>query len=126
MPNHYRQIPISAAASGMVLSDAVLDTKGYVLVPKGTVLTTAMLKALDRHEIEVIAVVCEGDLTENDQVEHIQLCLRVEQLFRKPSAVSKSISLVSDTNTSLSCESSLTATDVLHRYILNFRSKDLP
>lgn len=126
MQNHYRQLPLNAAAAGMVLSDAVLDTKGHILVPKGAVLTTAMLLALDRHEIEVIAVVSAEELAEDDEPERVQRCQRVERLFRKPSPFPGSISPDGETSPSLSFESSPTATDVLHRYILNFRSADSP
>ena len=126
MPNHYRQIPLKAAVAGMVLSDAVLDTKGHILVPKGAVLTSAMLEALGRHEIEVVAILSNTESSSDDEGERVIRFQRVERLFRKPGLVDPGADPHADAGRPASFDSLPTATAILHRYILNFRSEDLP
>lgn len=120
MPNRYQQIPLAAAMPGMTLSDAVLDTKGNVLLPKGTQLNDVMLTSLLRHQIATV-VIAGGEVSaEVDNAERDQRIARVDHLFRLPASVT------SDSSTSGEPASPPSlATGTLHGYIRNFRSGTL-
>lgn len=77
-----KQLEVGAAAVGMVLSEAVFDAHGNVLLPQGVVLDEALLASLQRRGIDWIAVadnaVCEAQL----QAEKERLLQRLPVLFR--------------------------------------------
>lgn len=115
MPNRYHQIQLAAARPGMTLSDAVLDTKGNVLLPKGTQLSEAMLASLLRHQIDTVVIAGIEVSAEEDTALRNQCVARLDFLFRQPGKVELAAEI-----TSAQQDSAATAT--LHRYILNFRS----
>ena len=78
-----RQVPVADAFPGMVLSDAILDGDGGVLLPSGTTLTEVNLKSLWRRGIEWIMVV-NSDVSEAElEAERTQIRQRLSTLFRK-------------------------------------------
>jgi len=110
MLKRHLQIILANATAGMTLSDAILDTKGNLLLPEDTQLTDAILESLRRHQIETIAVAgAEISETENN-IERQQRLLRVEELFR------------SSDMTSETTVQELRATETLHQYVKNFRA----
>ena len=109
MPNRHQQIPLAAAASGMTLSDAVLDTKGNVLLPKGTLLTDGMLASLLRHQIATVVVIGGEVSAEEDSAERERRVARLEYLFRASDSTAPGLP-------------ASTATNDLHQHILRFRS----
>ena len=111
------QIVLANATPGMTLSDPVLDTKGNILLPDGVVLTEAMLQSLKRHQIDSIAVALEALSQVDADAERDRQIARVERLFRPPGASS-----AADT----AAVPMPSATDLLHRYILNFRLGVMP
>ena len=112
MPTRYLQLPLASAQTGMTLSDAVLDTKGNILLPKGTVLTEAMLASLLRHQIDTV-VIAGGEVSpEQDSAERDVQIARLTYLFRQPG------------NVGLTTPRS-DATVALQQTILNFRSSTL-
>ena len=120
MPNRYQQIPLATAKPGMTLSDAVLDTKGNILLPKGTQLNETMLASLLRHQIATV-VIAGGEVSaEVDNTERQERMARVDHLFRPPASVTPQSpgSIESDLPPSV-------ATAALHGYIRNFRSGTL-
>lgn len=112
MTKRYRQIALSDATDGMILSDAVLDTRGNILLPQGTVLTASMLVSLERHQIETVAIAGAPISAEAECAEHAQRLARVARLFRQSGAVPGSPPPVPVP----------AATGTLHQYILNFRA----
>jgi hypothetical protein len=96
----------------MTLSDPVLDTKGNILLPGGAVLTTALLASLQRHQIDTIAIAAAPVSQVDADAERDRQIARVERLFRKPGTVSGGADAAPPPESS----------EVLHRYILNFRS----
>ena len=107
MPNRPNQIPLSAATTGMTLSDPVLDTKGNVLLPQGTVLTTALVQSLARHQIDSIAITAEAPSQAEMDVQRDRQIARVERLFRMTGSAGAG-----------------PATEILHRLVLQFRSEE--
>jgi hypothetical protein len=76
-------VKLDDVVAGMVLSNAVVDTHGGVLLPAATALTDTMIRSLRRREIETVYIVnediSEADLTaERERVEQ-----RLTRLFRK-------------------------------------------
>lgn len=114
MPNRYHHILLSAAKPGMILSDAVLDTKGNVLLPKGTLLNDGMLASLLRHQIATVVIAGGEVSTEVERTERAEHSARVDHLFRQPGS------------TNLLAPPCSAASNLLHQYILHFRSSDLP
>jgi hypothetical protein len=49
-------LPLDRARAGMVLSAALRDAQGHLLLPSGTVLTPAMLASLARHGVNALPV----------------------------------------------------------------------
>lgn len=95
----------------MTLSDAVLDTKGNILLPRGTQLTDAILASLLRHQIATVVIAGTEVSAEEDSAERDRRVARLEHLFRTPASAAP---VLSDS-----------ATPTLHRYILQFRSSTL-
>ncbi len=83
MLKRHTQIPLSDASPGMTLSDPILDTKGNLLLPVGTLLTSAILESLRRHQIDTVAIAGAEISTIEENSEREQRLGRVERLFRK-------------------------------------------
>ena len=113
MTNRYHQLPLGSASPGMTLSDPVLDTKGNILLPKGTQLTAAMLASLQRHQIDTVAIADSHVSAEEDSAERDRRMIRVAHLFRQPGSL----------ETTPQPRSS--ASDVLRQFVLNYRLSDL-
>ena len=111
MPNRYTQLPLTKAIEGMTLSDDVLDTKGNVLLPGGTVLTAALLASLERHAIDMVAIAGPGLSPADSQADLERHIARLTHLFRVPGS----------TRAPPEAQALVAATDVLHQYVLNFR-----
>ena len=83
MLNRYIQLDVDDAAAGMVLSEAVLDAHGGVLLPGATTLTDAMLTSLQRRGIDTVRVV-NDDISEADlEAERERVQQRLTVLFRQ-------------------------------------------
>ena len=96
----------------MTLSDAVLDTKGNILLPQGTQLNDAMLASLLRHQIATV-VVNGGEVSaEEIDAERDHRIARVAYLFRP---AGRETAALPDS----------VATDALHQYVLRYRSSTL-
>jgi hypothetical protein len=68
----------------MVLSDVLLDQHGQVLLPQGAILTAAIIAALPRHGIDMLAVV-RGDAPSEPAPDLAAVEKRLAHLFRKHS-----------------------------------------
>ncbi|HJW57662.1 MAG TPA: hypothetical protein VJ577_20560 [Burkholderiaceae bacterium] len=72
---------------GMTLSEPLLDAKGGVLLPPGTMLTEGMLNTLRRRRIETIAVFWEREenppVDTEIAVERERARQRLRKLFRR-------------------------------------------
>ena len=112
MPTRSTQIALSAAITGMTLSDPVLDTKGNVLLPEGTVLTTALVASLTRHEIETVGICMDAASQADADIERDRQISRVERLFRAAGRV----------NAGAGDGMQPAVTQTLHQLVLNFRS----
>jgi len=97
----HQLVSLEMATAGMVLSDAILDQQGKVLLPQGTVLTASTIAALGRHEIALLPVVVTGVAA--PEVDAAAVTARLDYLFRGAAAAPDS------------------ATALLHGYILDFR-----
>ena len=116
MPTRHTQIALTDATPGMTLSDPVLDTKGNILLPGGATLTTALLASLQRHQIDTIAITAALVSQADADAERDRQIARVERLFRKPGMIAAPDPAAP----------ALENTDLLHGYILNFRSGVMP
>jgi hypothetical protein len=56
----HEMVGLDKASPGMVLSSAILDQQGKILLAQGTVLTAATIAALGRHEVAMLPVVVTG------------------------------------------------------------------
>ena len=63
-------LPLAQARAGMVLGNELRDAQGTLLLPRGTVLTPAVLASLQRHGIATLQV----------EAPH---AARIDYLFRK-------------------------------------------
>jgi hypothetical protein len=81
----YQHLALSQVKPGMILSDAILDKQGQVLLPHGAVLTAKTIALLPNHDIEMVAVLrAEGDLAApTAPVDSGAIEARLERLFRK-------------------------------------------
>ena len=120
MPNRYTQLPLNKATEGMILSDAVLDTKGNVLLPGGTVLTAALLASLERHQIDMVAIAGPGWSPADSQADRERHIARLAHLFRVPGSVTSD--LPANSGALPEAQAPGSTTYVLHQYILAFRS----
>jgi len=99
-------VDLGHASAGMVLSDAILDQQGQVLLAEGTVLTLAMLAALSRHEVAMLPIALPASAT--PPVDAAAVTARVRYIFRGDGS-------------ERDAGPSDTATSLLHRYILDYR-----
>ncbi|MBC7513721.1 MAG: hypothetical protein H7234_04710 [Herminiimonas sp.] len=131
MTTHHKQVPLSDAVPGMLLWDAVADSHGNVLLSAGTVLTTAILASLQRHQIEMLAIAGAALSDAEELARSTRQAGRIAWLFRKPgSATSLATAALSD-GAAAADEAghggtATSATAMLHRYVTNFRSGTLP
>jgi hypothetical protein len=83
MMSRKKLVSLDEAVAGMVLSQAVVDDNGAVLLPASTVLTDAMLRSLGRRAIEMLYVV-DNDISEAElEAQRERSQLRLKKLFRK-------------------------------------------
>lgn len=84
MTGLHQYMALAQVQAGMVLSDELLDLQGKVLLPRGTILSAAMLEALQRHDIEALPIMLEATLSSREVAcaleQHRQ---RIAHLFRK-------------------------------------------
>jgi hypothetical protein len=78
-----KQVDVDEAVAGMVLSQAVRDGRGGILLPENTVLTDALLTSLRRRGIDRIDVVNNDLSAEQLHVECERVQRRLVRLFRK-------------------------------------------
>ncbi len=116
MTTHHKQVPLSSAVPGMVLWDAVTDSHGNVLLPAATVLTAPMLASLERHQIDMLAIAGAALSEAEELARSTQQAARIAWLFRRPGTAA-SLATSSAPNAAAP-----DATDVLHRYVTNFRT----
>ena len=128
MTTHHKQVPLSDATAGMLLWDAVVDGRGNVLLPAGTVLTTPMLASLARHQIEMLAIAGPALSAAEELARTAQLTARIAWLFRIPGDARGPAkqTATSAADNATHDDSSAAATDVLRRYVSNFRANTLP
>jgi|SRR3569833_1284992 hypothetical protein len=83
MTSRSRQLDLSDAAAGMVLSEAVLDAHGGVLLKEATTLSDAILTSLRRRGVETVFVI-DDTLSEEDlKAERERVQAHLAHLFRK-------------------------------------------
>lgn len=119
MTTHHKQVPLSDAVPGMTLWDAVTDSHCNVLLPAGTVLTASMLASLARHQIDMLAIAGAVLSEAEERTRSTQLAGRIAWLFRTPGTTSLAAAAAPDGPQNGAAPS---ATDVLHRYVTNFRT----
>lgn len=82
-----RLLELDRVEPGMILSEALLDTKGEVLLPEGATLTEAMLGALQRRGVDYLAVNCDEEADEvtgaDKQAQLERMRERMDKLFRR-------------------------------------------
>lgn len=85
-------IPLTDAASGMVLADALHDANDAVLLPAGCVLTAAILHALERRGVTIITIDIANDADDINEVATAeQITARIEHVFRRGSGTAHSV-----------------------------------
>lgn len=77
------QLDIDEAEAGMVLSDAVLDGQGGLLVASGATLTESTLQSLRRRGIDTLSVLNDRISEEELAAERQRHQQRLAKLFRK-------------------------------------------
>jgi len=102
----HQMVDLDKASAGMVLSDAILDQQGQVLLAEGTVLTEATLAALARHDIAMVPIALSAEAA--PPVDAAAIVARIDYLFRGDGSESHAGPLD-------------TATALLHRYIIDYR-----
>lgn len=101
MSTIHKQMALADVLPDMILSDAVTDAQGNILLAKGAVLTQGMLDALARHEIDFLPIL-SGQISEQEDAAiraHYQT--RLARLFRHTAENA--------------------ATDMLEQYVRHFR-----
>lgn len=86
MNKKHRYVPIEQIIPGTLLADELLDKVGHMLLPAGTSLTPAILKAVANHNIHHLSIMIDNDQIEDDvhvdeknQGLHLE---RLHQIFR--------------------------------------------
>ena len=102
----HQMIDLHQASPGMVLSDAILDQQGQVLLAEGSVLTDATIAALARHDIAMVPIAVSAGAT--PPVDAAAVTARIAYIFRGDGS-------------ERDAGPSDTATALLHRYILDYR-----
>ena len=106
MNTAHQMVGLDKASPGMILSDAILDQQGQVLLAQGTVLTDATIAALARHDIAMLPIALTAEAT--PAIDAAAVKARVDYLFRGDGS-------------ELDAGPFDTATSLLHRYILDYR-----
>lgn len=107
MSSSYRPTPLADACAGMVLADAVRDTKGNVLLAQDVVLTDTMLAALARHGIATLPILQATPAPSPIDPQAVQA--RLDHLFRNN---------VRDDDANRATDY---ATGILRRYVEDYR-----
>jgi hypothetical protein len=102
----HQMVSLGKARPGMILSDAILDQQGQVLLAQGIVLTDATIAALGRHDVTMLPIAMEADAA--PPVDVPAATARIGYLFRGDGS-------------ELDAGPFDTATSLLHRYILDYR-----
>lgn len=76
----HQMLTLGKVAPGMVLSDAILDRQGQVLLAQGTVLTVATIGALARHGVTMLPI--EVSASDLPQVDVAAVRARLDHVFR--------------------------------------------
>jgi hypothetical protein len=106
MTGLHQHMELARVRSGMVLSDELLDLQGKVLLPRGTVLSAAILALLPHHGIETLPIMLQATLSDQEVACALQRHReRIAYLFRKNDPADKSDQV----------------TSLLHRLVLDFR-----
>lgn len=79
----YQHLTLDKIRPGMILSDELLDGHGHVLLPRGAVLTEAIIALLPRHGIESVAVEVGGATGAQPAPDPDAVAQRLAHLFRK-------------------------------------------
>ena len=88
MNKKHRYVELSKISVGAILAEDLLDKQGHVLLPAGTALSAAMLKAMAHHEIHHLPLLStdeeETQTTENplDSTAQDQQLDRLHHIFR--------------------------------------------
>jgi hypothetical protein len=84
MSAHYRHVALAEVKPGMILSDKLLDQRGQLLLPQGTVLTAATIALFPRHGIEMLAILrTDGSPGQPAAPDEALVEQRLARLFRK-------------------------------------------
>ena len=106
MTGLHQHLELAQVRTGMVLSDELLDMQGKILLPRGTVLSAAMLALLPHHDIETLPIMLQTALSEQEVACALQQHRkRIAYLFRKSDPADESDP----------------ATSLLRRLVLDFR-----
>jgi hypothetical protein len=76
----HEMVSLDKSLPGMILSDAILDQQGQVLLAEGTVLTAATIAALGRHEVAMLPIMVTGAVA--PVVDVIAVTARLAYIFR--------------------------------------------
>jgi hypothetical protein len=82
MISRYIEIDLDEADAGMVLCTEVLDHQGSVLLPKGAILSDALITSLRRRGIDTLHVVNDAISEQELAEERERVLLRLASLFR--------------------------------------------
>lgn len=79
----HKQLALEEAEPDMILSDALFDQQGQILLPKGTVLTEQMLASLARHEVAWLRIEM-GEMTpEEEMAQRAYFSQQIDHIFRQ-------------------------------------------
>jgi hypothetical protein len=82
MSTAHKLTELGRARPGMALSDDLLDRQGQMLLPKGAVLTEAMLASLARHGVAMLPLVGAEAEADTCAVDPVEVQARLDHLFR--------------------------------------------
>lgn len=82
MITRHKLLPLDEAQPGMVLSQAVIDERGMVLLPPEATLTEATLRSLARRGIEQLAIIDDSVSQAELEAELARQRIRLARLFR--------------------------------------------
>lgn len=83
MSTHHLELDLDDAVAGMTLAEPVLDGHGGMLLPRGTVLTDAMLLSVRRRGIDQLMVLDDAASDAELAQERERLKQRLALLFRR-------------------------------------------
>ena len=96
MSKPHRHYTISKVYPGMILADELLDKRGYLLLPAGTVLTTEIIHAMSAHEVHQLSILTTPGFDDEikEQAERQKKIDRLAILFRHPPSTEAGASLM--------------------------------